>query len=352
MGPTVDERREIPRLLGELTFLQVGGLRVLEQDLVNPQKQPDFEVSAGPFMFLIEYKARSNAEAVGSALQQIRSWRPPTQDRALVTLLVVPYMGAVGRRLCEADGVNWMDLSGNAFMRAPGLNVNVRGRPNRYARPGRPQDVFAPKAARLARVFLTYPDQGWHNHSLVEATQLSKGYVSKVVARLEHAGFIEKRDDKCYWPRSPGGILDAWRESYDFSRHRTLKGYVAERTPEEVLYRLVEGLGALSVKVAITGLAAAWHYNHHAAFRLCSLYVSPFPEMDQLSRLGFRPVKSGENSWLIEPIDESVFDGVLFAGELPYVSPLQAYLDLKDHPERAEEAADMLRPLVLHEVPE
>ena len=34
-------------------------------------------------------------------------------------------------------------------------------------------------------------------------------------------------------------------------------------------------------------------------------------------------------------------------GDLPYVSPLPTYLDLKDHPERSSEAAEYLRPIVL-----
>ena len=333
--------RQIPKQLGELTYLDVDDVRK------EHGGGPDLEILAGTLTFLIEYKSRSSAEAVGSALIQIESWRRLDRSTQGVPILVVPYMGGVGRRLCDGAGVSWMDLSGNASIRAPGINVNVTGRPNRYARQGRPQNVFAPKASRLARAFLMNPRRGWLNQELVAGTRLSKGYVSKILTRLEKAGFIEKRDEQSYWPRNPEPMLDAWWESYDFTAQGILRGHVADRTPEAVLRRLVEGLSGVAVRTAITGLAAAWYYNEHAAFRLCSLYVAPMPDVDQLARLGFREVKSGANTWLVQPADEGVFTGVVSGAGLPYVGPLQAYLDLKNHPERAAEAADVLRPTVL-----
>ncbi len=343
---TAEAIRKIPQQLSELTYLDVLTIPV-EPYLSDNGKHPDLEIKAGTLTFLIEYKPRSTAEAVGSALLQINSWTTGERSDNVVTLLVVPYMGEVGRRLCEGAGVNWMDLSGNASIRARGINVNVTGLPSRYVIRGRPPNIFAPKAARLARAFLMHPDQGWIHQDLAKTTQLSKGYVSKILARLEEAGFAEKRDEQRYWPRNVEAMLDAWWESYDFSSQRILKGHVAERTPEEVLRRMVDGLSGIAVRTAVTGLAAAWHYGKHATYRLCSLYVAPTAEPSQLIELGFRQVESGANTWLVQPADEGVFTGVTSGDGLPYVSPLQAYLDLKQHPERAQEAADDLRPRVL-----
>jgi hypothetical protein len=110
---------------------------------------------------------------------------------------------------------------------------------------------------------------------------------------------------------------------------------------------MVEGLKGASAKVAITGLGAAWHYSQLAAFKLCALYTAPMPPTDQFETLGFREGESGASTWLIEPAVEGVFMGDVSDGDLSYVSPLQTYLDLKDHPERSSEAAEYLRPLVL-----
>lgn len=346
---TAEAIQKIPQQLSELAYLDVLAIREGPY-LADPGKRPDLEIKAGTLTFLVEYKPRSTAEAVGSALLQIRSWTTGERPDDVVTLLVVPYMGEVGRHLCEGAGVNWMDLSGNASIRAPGINVNVTGLPNKYVARGRPPNIFAPKAARLARAFLMHPKQGWLHQDLAKETQLSKGYVSKILVRLEEAGFAEKRDEQRYWPRNVEAMLDAWRESYDFSNQQILKGHVAERTPEAVVRRSVDGLSGIAVRTAVTGLAAAWFYDKHAAFRLCSLYVAPTPEPSQLIEWGFREVESGANTWLVQPADEGVFTGVTSGDGMPYVSPLQAYLDLKQHPERAQEAADVLRPRVLEGV--
>jgi hypothetical protein len=47
--------------------------------------------------------------------------------------------------------------------------------------------------------------------------------------------------------------------------------------------------------------------------------------------------------WLVVPNDEGVFDGAAEREGVRCVHPVQAYLDLKDHPERSAEAAQQLR---------
>ena len=59
--------------------------------------------------------------------------------------------------------------------------------------------------------------------------------------------------------------------------------------------------------------------------------------------LGFRRESRGSNTWLVMPNDEGVFHGAQQVNGIRCVHPVQAYLDLKDHPERAREAADELR---------
>ena len=46
---------------------------------------------------------------------------------------------------------------------------------------------------------------------------------------------------------------------------------------------------------------------------------------------------------MVAPNDKGVFEGAEFVDGIRCVHPVQAYLDLKDHPERAAEAAEELR---------
>lgn len=63
--------------------------------------------------------------------------------------------------------------------------------------------------------------------------------------------------------------------------------------------------------------------------------------------LGFREEARGANTWLVVPNDEGVFDGMEAIADIPCVHPVQVYVDLKDHPERASEAAVELKKRLL-----
>jgi hypothetical protein len=47
--------------------------------------------------------------------------------------------------------------------------------------------------------------------------------------------------------------------------------------------------------------------------------------------------------WLVVPGDEAVFMGARVESGFSCAHPLQVYLDLKGHPERASEAAEVVR---------
>src|SRR5690606_22869756 len=98
-----------------------------------------------------------------------------------------PFMEKAGRELCDKAQVSWLDLSGNARITAPGLRVWVEGRPNKYARRGRPLNVFAPKSSRITRLLLIDWKQFQTQANLARAAGLDDGYVSKVVRRLVDA---------------------------------------------------------------------------------------------------------------------------------------------------------------------
>ncbi|MGM0578383.1 MAG: hypothetical protein ACQEXJ_21845, partial [Myxococcota bacterium] len=92
---------------------------------------------------------------------------------------------------------------------------------------------------------------------------------------------------------------------------------------------------------AATGLSAAWLWTRHADHRLVTFFTS-VPVRDPES-LGLRPVEKGENVWLVVPRDEGVFYAAEEIEGVRCVQPVQAYLDLLGHPERADEAASALR---------
>jgi hypothetical protein len=264
-----------------------------------------------------------------------------------VPLVVVPYMGDVGKRLCAEAGIGWLDLSGNAHLVAPGLRISIEGKPNLFKRTGRPRSVFAPKSARIARCLLMQPGRAFTQRELAQASGLDEGFTSRIVRQLESERLVTRSAQGAVQAADIRALLDAWREVYDFSRHHILRGHVAARSSDEVLRQVAAALTRDRVEYAATGLAGAWLVSAFAGFRLVVVYVSQIPSAKAQQALGFREELRGENVWLVVPNDEGVFHGAAERDGIRCVHPVQIYLDLKDHPERSAEAAEQLRRVLL-----
>jgi biotin operon repressor len=260
-----------------------------------------------------------------------------------VPLLVAPFMGPAGKELCASAGVSWLDLSGNAEIKAPGLVVRVEGRPNRFRPRGRRWSAFAPKSSRVTRFLLMEPLTFQSQRQIATATGLSESFVSKIVARLEDDALIVRSPSaRGLRPRDPSLLLEAWREDYDFFRHEVIRGHVTSTGGEDLLRRLAGTLADAGIRHVATGLAA-WLLAPFAMFRLATVYVARMPGVEILEALGFHETERGSNTWLVVPNDEGVFQGAQVQEGVFCVHPVQAVLDLAKHPERSREAADLVR---------
>jgi DNA-binding MarR family transcriptional regulator len=240
-----------------------------------------------------------------------------------------------------------MDLSGNAHLVGPRLRISIQGKPNLFKRPGRPRSVFAPKSARIARWFLMKPEQVFTQRELAKSSGLDEGFTSRIVRHLEEQQLVKRDANGAVKVADFAAMLDTWRETYDFSRHQIVRGHLAARSSDEVLRRVIESLKRDQLEHAATGLAGAWLCSGFAGFRLATVYVSELPGEEVCRDMGFYPVEHGENVWLVRPNDVGVFQGATARDGVPCVHPVQVYLDLKNHPERANEAATELRKTLL-----
>ena len=255
-----------------------------------------------------------------------------------VRLVVLPYAGPKARSWAAANGVSWADLSGNADIRADGLRVRMGGEANKFTHAGRPSNAFTPSFSRVSRALLVEADRWWKQRELAAATKLPSGTVTKAVQRL--GDLLVTNDDGQIRARVPSLLLDAWAQRYDFRQHELRRYHAVGRSGPEVLQRVAHDLEHGAVPWAATGLSAAWMYTQSADFRINSFYVTQFPSEPE--SMGLRPVASGENVWLLGPRDEGVLYGKV-QQRIWCAHPVQVYLDLLAHPERAKEAAESLR---------
>ena len=330
---------EIIDLIAELLGCKSTAIRLHRHGESNDF---DYLISTPGHRFIVEYKRVASAAPLANAADQLKIASKARSDGS-IPLVAVPFMGQIGRDVCDRYGVSWLDLSGNAKIVAPGLRIWIEGRPNKYKERGRPPNIFASKSSRVVRQLLLHPHAFQAQAEIARQTGLGDGYVSTIVKRLEQEQQIDLNDEAALRPRDPNRLLDTWQAAYDFSRHRILKGHVPARTGDELLQRVSRLMLSEKIDHAATGLGAAWHYTHFAAFRLVTVYLSSMPRRSLLAEIEFSDEPKGANLWLVQPNDVGVFHGCQTQDDLRCVSPLQAYLDLKDQPERAKAASVELR---------
>jgi len=336
-----------PGALGEVRS-ELRKLLALKADFTAERPEPglaDLVLRAPGVALAVEWKPVGDAANVGSAIRQLGRLRGHRGHRGkpMISVVAVPFMGETGRGLCAEAGVSWIDLSGNAWIDAPGRQIHILGNRNRFASRGRPANVFAPKSSRVVRVLLMEPERAFTQAELAAASGVDRGRVSRLVRRLEAMDLVDRVDSKAVRIKDPLVALDAWREAYDFGQHRITQGIMGGRSSEEVMRRLVEALESRGSEYALTGLAGAWLLNHHAMFRIVTVLLRDPVEPALLADLRFQEGPRGVNVWLAVPDDDGPLMGRRKDSGAYCAHPLQVYLDLKAHPERAPEAAAELR---------
>lgn len=306
----------------------------------------DAHIALGDLRFRARYISRSYSNAIESAALKLQQ---EAQHSAVadIPVLIVPYMGPTGQEICARLSANWMDLAGNVNVRHDNLYWIVRGSPNKKSRRSGPRDIASPKGSRMIRRLLLEPE--WHptQRELALAVDVTEAYVSQFVGRLVRDGVVSKDKEARIRVVERDALLEAWREAYQLDRHQILKGFMFGRSGTELMHEVSDKLAVQQVRHAATGLAAAWLYDQFASFRLATFYVEQLPPPPVLQAIGFKEDRKAANVWLIAPNDPGVFDGETKVDGIPVVHAVQVYLDLKDLPERADEAADHLRGRVI-----
>lgn len=151
-------RSEHGRLAAKVPEALVGllGVSLVGLDLRSGDPSgADLVIAAGQ-TFVVGFNKSTSAAPIVAAVKKVQELARRVRRRA-VPLVAVPFMGEVGRKVCEEAGVGWRDLSGNAHTIVPGNPMIVDGEPNRFRSAGRPPNLFAPKSSRIVRWLLIHP---------------------------------------------------------------------------------------------------------------------------------------------------------------------------------------------------
>ena len=279
---------------------------------------------------------------LGGTIYRLGGEGQPTFDREVIPLLVVPYMGKAAQGRCAQIQLCWMDLSGNVRIVTPTIFYQSIGNPNRFPRLGRPESAFGSRGSRITRRLLMDLSKAVRQRDLAFSAGLDEGHTSRIVRKLLETGLVERGEDGIRVVDA-NVLLDAWQEDYRFDRHHVIRGRIPAPGGDTLVHSLAEALSKAEEPYAATALPAAWLWTRYGSFNLCTLYISRLPSPGLKKDLGFQEEADGANTWLVVPNDEGVFHGAEIVDGIRCVHPVQAYVDLKDHPEKAPEAASEIR---------
>ena len=162
---------------------------------------------------------RDVSRLLGSVGRTLRILSP-----AIPILVVAPWLSPRTRDLLDAEGVNYLDLTGNARVQLenPALCPDIGSRTRSFAGAATPSSRPRSKAGRLIRTMVDVrPPYGVRE--LAEATRLAPGYVSRLLEALDEDALIERTDRGRVQSVDIEGLLRRW------SRTTTSSNPIAQR---------------------------------------------------------------------------------------------------------------------------
>jgi hypothetical protein len=262
---------------------------------------------------------REVAGLFGSVGRTLRALNP-----TIPILLVAPWLSPRTRDLLASEGVNYLDLTGNAlvhlenpalFIQSQGADRDPSPTPRGKAR------VRGPKAGRLIRTLVDVrPPYGVRE--LAEATGLAPGYISRLLGSLDDDALVERSKRGRVESVDIAGVLRRWVENYELFSSNDAQPYLAARGAEDALGRFPD---LPTARTAVTGSFAAVRLSPVAAPALLTVYCDDGDAV--ANALDLIPADQGANVVLLRPFDPIVWERTEEEYGVRYVAPSQAAVD-------------------------
>ncbi len=124
--------------LGEVLGIPDASARIIAAEPRQNRiaSQPDLflglAVEGRDFRFVVEIKQAIHLSEVRHAIEQLKAL--VRQYPGYLPLLIAPFLSRQKRGLCKAEGVFYLDLSGNLYIRVKGLYLERVSDQNRFPR--------------------------------------------------------------------------------------------------------------------------------------------------------------------------------------------------------------------------
>jgi len=245
----------------------------------------------------------------------------------------------------NVKGVHFYSPNGFSRIRLPGFTYIVHAPiASATTRRGNAGSAFVGKGTAIPRFFFKEPGRIWQQAELASETGLTRAYVSIIIRRMVEAGYI-LQDGKGYLLQAPDQMLDDWSGVYRFDRYLWKQEYaMAFQQVREGMDKLSGALAERTSQFAMMGPCGAYLRCPYMEPSVVTAYVSEPPN----GISGLHPVERNGNVVLYVPPNQGFFVGKNSIDNIPVVSDIQLYLDLKKMPGRSGDQADYLRENLLN----
>ncbi len=255
-------------------------------------------------------------------------------------LIVGEYLSPKRRSVCTENGINWLDLSGNAYIKYRSLLIDRTGFSSRRPPKHRGRNPFSDKASLILREAFKEKDKTWRVREMARATHLDPGFISRILKELEGRGYA-KRNKAGFKIIGAQEILAEWVAAYNYRKNQELRYFCLATSTAEILDRLRNLELPTDFNFALSLQAGVSLILPGAQFRTVHIYLEKEADVEYLEEpLMLSKVEDGANVGFLVPYYKNcVFRDMQRIAGLRVVSDLQLYLDLYHFPGQGREKA-------------
>jgi hypothetical protein len=242
------------------------------------------------------------------------------------------------REVLTDEDFGYIDIAGNARISFdyPPVFIELTADKTKTSVP-QDRTLRGAKAARLIR-FLCDVQEPYGVLDIERATNLSRGYVSRLLDRLTDEALIERA------PRGPvirvdwARLLRRRAQDVDLLRTNNASTYIARSGADALLESL--GRSQMASELVITGSFAAYRLAPAARPTLLALYSTRQQSGGIAQEFGLLPASEGGDVVILRPPDDIALQPTTVVDGVRYAAPSQVVIDCLSGPGRMPAEGD------------
>lgn len=337
--------RELNIRIKELIHFMDMEISIKAEPLLENNLQPDLLMHISyenlEFDLVGEVVSQQSSSVLKSKIAAVKLYA--SHSSSMAPIIVAEYLSPERRELCQREGVFFLDLSGNVFIKYKSLYLERVGFPNMFPEKRKGRGIFSDKASLILREVFKDVKKQWGVRELARAIGIDPGFVSRMGKELEKRDYFIRVNSKLVM-QDPKSILEDWVYEYDYKKNKEMNFFCLSKRPEEILEKIKNKNIPDNIQYALGFQAGANLISPYSVYNEVHIYIDDISCIKWFAdNLNLSEVEEGANlKFLLPHYRNSVFYDIQKKDNLKIVSDIQLYLDLCKYPIRGREQADHL----------